>query len=233
MKKIKFKNWNAKLKKRLIITIILTVLLTFLVTYVFVKNLSSNLTTYIAKTVKKQNTLYLKDAFLASSQKDHSIDDLIHVIKNSKDEIAEVDFDMKKCSLLLSEITSHLNGNLDEYNTLGYRIEIPIGLLSKNPVLVNVGPKIPAKVELSDVALGNVRTTVKPFGINNAMIEVYIDIFIRTTVLYPFETIDIDSEYSSLVASKVITGTVPNFFGGMLSSQSGTIDIPIDQRSGE
>lgn len=228
MRKIKFKNWNEKTKRRLTMTIILTVLLSFFVTYVFIKNLSSNLTTYIAKSVKKQNTIFLKDAFIKSSGEGIDIDQLIKVVKNSKEEITEVDFDMQNCTLLLSSITANLNEQLMSYNTLGYRLDIPVGLLSKNPVLANIGPKVPIKVELQDVALGNVRTTVKPFGINSAMIEVYLDVFIRTTVLYPFETIESDSEFSSLIASKVISGTVPNFFGGLMNSQSGTINASLE-----
>ena len=132
-------------------------------------------------------------------------------------------------SSLLSSITDYINATLNEYNYLGYRIDLPVGLLSKNPIFANIGPKIPVKVELSDVALGNVRTTVKSFGLNNALVEVYLDIFIRTSVLYPFEVLEVDSEFSSLVSSKIIQGTVPNFWGSSINSKSDTIDLPLNE----
>ena len=229
MKRIKLKNWNVALKKKIMCVIIFSIFFAFLLSFIFIKNLSSNLTTYIAHSVKKQNILLLKESFAHVNEVDIDIDKLIKVLKNSKDEISEVDFDIKKSSQLLSEITGYLNENLNDYNFLGYRLDIPIGLLSKNPILTNVGPKIPVKVEVSDVALGNVRTNVKSFGINNALIEVYLDIFIRTSILYPFEVFEIDSEYSSLIASKIIAGSVPSLFGGTVNSKSDMINIPISE----
>lgn len=227
MNKIRFKNRAAIYKKRMTFSILLSVLLAFLLTTIFVKNLSSNLLDYAAKSVKKENLIILKNAFSEGLDSSIDIDDLIQVTKNSKEEITEVSFDMKKSSKLLSNVTSYMNEYLSDYNYLGYRIDIPVGIFIKNPLFVQIGPKIPVKVELSDIALGNVRTAVKPFGINSALIEVYLDIFVRTTILYPFETMDTDSEFSSLVTSKIISGTVPNFFGGTIDSKSDTINVPL------
>lgn len=227
MNKIRFKNRAAIYKKRMTFSILLSVLLAFLLTTLFVKNLSSNLLDYAAKSVKKENLIILKNAFSEGLDSSIDIDDLIQVTKNSKEEITEVSFDMKKSSKLLSNVTSYMNEYLSDYNYLGYRIDIPVGIFIKNPLFVQIGPKIPVKVELSDIALGNVRTAVKPFGINSALIEVYLDIFVRTTILYPFETMDTDSEFSSLVTSKIISGTVPNFFGGTIDSKSDTINVPL------
>lgn len=227
MNKIRFKNRAAIYKKRMTFSILLSVLLAFLLTTIFVKNLSSNLLDYAAKSVKKENLIILKNAFSEGLDSSIDIDDLIQVTKNSKEEITELSFDMKKSSKLLSNVTSYMNEYLSDYNYLGYRIDIPVGIFIKNPLFVQIGPKIPVKVELSDIALGNVRTAVKPFGINSALIEVYLDIFVRTTILYPFETMDTDSEFSSLVTSKIISGTVPNFFGGTIDSKSDTINVPL------
>lgn len=227
MNKIRFKNRAAIYKKRMTFSILLSVLLAFLLTTIFVKNLSSNLLDYAAKSVKKENLIILKNAFSEGLDSSIDIDDLIQVTKNSKEEITEVSFDMKKSSKLLSNVTSYMNEYLSDYNYLGYRIDIPVGIFIKNPLFVQIGPKIPVKVELSDIALGNVRTAVKPFGINSALIEVYLDIFVRTTILYPFETMEADSEFSSLVTSKIISGTVPNFFGGTIDSKSDTINVPL------
>ncbi len=229
MNKFKMKNWQFEEKRRLLISILLTCFLSFMITNIYIKNLSKNMTTYIGASVKKKNILLLKEAFTETSSTFKNVDDLILVTQNSKEEIIQVDFDMQMSSNLLSSITDYINATLNEYNYLGYRIDLPVGLLSKNPIFANIGPKIPVKVELSDVALGNVRTTVKPFGLNNALVEVYLDIFIRTSVLYPFEVLEVDSEFSSLVSSKIIQGTVPNFWGGSINSKSDTIDLPLNE----
>lgn len=229
MSKAKFKNWTFIEHKKLIIAILLTIALSFLITNIYIKSLSKNMTTYIGAAVKKKNTLLLKEAFSINQNDSSSIENLIKVIKNSKEEIVEVDFDMSASTHLLSSITGYINDNLTEYNYLGYRLDLPVGLLSKNPIFANLGPKIPVKVELSDVALGNVRTTVKSFGINSALVEVYVDIYIRATVLYTFEVLTVDSEYSSLIASKIIAGNVPSFWGGTINSKSDTINLPLTE----
>lgn len=229
MNKIKFKNWKSKTKKRIIISFFASLLVTLFLVTIFVKNISSGLTEYIAKTVNKENTLILKEAFSHSQNSNIDIDNLIMVVKNSKEEITEVNFDMKSASELLSSITGYMNEHISDYNYLGYRIDVPIGILSKNPLLTNVGPKIPIKVELSDVALGNVKTVVKPFGINNALVEVYLDIILRSSILYPFEVIEENTSYSSLITSKIITGKVPDFFGGTINSKSDTINLPLTE----
>lgn len=92
---------------------------------------------------------------------------------------------------------------------------------------MNLGPKIPVKVEIGDTALGNVFTTVKDFGINNALLELYVQIDLSTMILYPFETLEETTTYKTLLSSKVISGVVPDFYNGVLNSQSETIDLPI------
>ncbi len=209
-------------------TIIMTVIVTAIISLSMIKNLSKGLSDYIVGRVKKENTTILKEAFGAAGNTDVEVDELIRVIKNSKEEITEVEFDMKKSSELLSEVIFYLNESLSEYNYLGYRIDVPVGMFFQNPLFVNLGPRIPIKVELQDVALGNVRTAVKSFGINSALIEVYLDISIRALVLYPFAVFDTEQDYSSLVASKIISGTVPSLFGGAINSKSDEINLPLN-----
>lgn len=229
MKKIKLKNTACITKRRIVTALFMSLCLTCLLTFYFVNSLSSNLMSFAKLKVKKENTLILKEAFSHSQKSAIDIDKIISVVKNSKEEIVEVNFDMKASTDLLSSITAYINDRIENYNFLGYRLDIAVGVLSSNPLLYNIGPKIPVKVELSDVALGNVRTTVKPFGINNALIEVYLDIIIRSMILYPFEAVESQDEFSSLIASKIIAGSIPNFYGGTINSKSDTINLPLGE----
>lgn len=172
---------------------------------------------YIVGRVKKENTLILKEAFEVNSEMDLEPEELIKVIKNKKDEIVEVEFRLSECQKLLSNITKYINANLEEENFLGYRIDIPLGFASNNPLLMNLGPKIPLKIEISDVALGNVSTKVESFGINSALVKVFLEIYLKTSILYPFENIEETSTFYSLLSSKIITGTVPDFYNGSLT----------------
>lgn len=192
-------------------------------------SISYNVKDYLLERVNKENMLLLKSSFSYLKQEDVSLDNLISVVKNTKEEIVEVNFDIKECTLILSHISGYINDSLTEYNTLGYRLDIPTGIVSNNFLLQNLGPKIPIKVEIGDVALGNVTTTVKEFGINNALIKINLRLTLNTSILYPFEALTKSTTYDTLIASKIITGHVPDFYNGAINSKSDTITLPLNE----
>lgn len=195
------------------------------------KNISQyinfNMRDYMHSQVKKENTLILKEAFLHERNTGDKIENMIKIVKNSKEEIVEVDFDIERCTEYLYNVINYMNDVFEDYNYRGYRLDLPLGYITKNPFLMNLGPKIPIKVEIGDTALGNVFTTVKDFGINNALLELYVQIDLSTMILYPFETLEEKTTYKTLLSSKVISGVVPDFYNGVINSESETIDLPI------
>lgn len=229
MKKIRFKNTKLKFRHKLVIAIISSLFLVIYFCIFLINSISTNLIEYVSSKVKKENIILLKNAFSEVDYRNIDLNKLINVIKNSKEEIVEVDFDIDECSKILTEVTKYINERVDHYNYTGYKIDVPVGFATRTPILINMGPKIPIKVELSDTALGNVRTIAKSFGINSALIEVYVDIYIKTSVIYPSQILTEDSQYSSLVTSKIIVGSVPNFYNGSFNSKSATLDLPLGQ----
>ena len=157
-----------------------------------------------------------------------NLDNLMTVIKNSKEEIIQIDFNVKECTVILSNITSYINSNLEDYNHIGYRLDVPITLINNTPLFRNIGPKIPIKIELGDIALGNVKTVVRQFGINNALLEVYLEVTINTQTLFPLEITENSTTYESLISSKMIAGVVPNFYNGQINSKSDIISLPLN-----
>ncbi len=230
MKTVKFKNAKIHNKNRAIILILLTFLLINFFTIKLTNSIYPKLLDYALKKVKKENMLILKNAFSNRSARTIEVEKLLNVIKNSKEEIVEVSFDMRECYDILSGLSGYINEAITDYNFRGYVVDIPIGFLINSPLFANLGPSIPIKVELSDIALGNIRTKVVSFGINMAQIEVYADLTIDTTILYPFGSEEEKTEYSTLLASHIIAGKVPSLYGGVLSSSSGNIDIPLNQQ---
>lgn len=229
MNRVKLKNVKLQNRYKMLVTLFTSIILVILFTNEMTIKMSSNLLNYTVARVKKENILLLKSAFANGTPEDVDIDDVIYVVKNSKEEIVEVDFNMEDCSKILKNITGYINENIQEYNYLGYRLDIPLGFMNNNPMLVNLGPKIPVKVELADIAIGAVSTVVKPFGINNALVEVYLNITIFTSIMYPKEIINADSEYSALLTSKIISGSIPEFYGTGINSKSTSIDLPLNE----
>lgn len=229
MKKIKLKNYRIKSRNKVILFVLLSLFLTFYIATFIINTVSSNIYEYTKAKVRKENLTIIKEAFYNTDYSKLDVDNLIDVIKNSKEEILEVNFHLDECSKILMDITEYINKYVENYNFKGYRLDIPLGYNSVSPLLINIGPKIPIKVELSDVALGNVRTNAKSFGINNALIEVYLDIYIKTTIIYPSEVIYDNTNFSSLVSSKIISGNVPSFYNGTFTSKSDMINLPLTE----
>ncbi len=227
MSNIKFKNRKTKKTTGIVIFFLITIFFIIIIYKSLADYISFDIEEYVSEKVKKENVIILKKAFNKTSS-ESDIDDYIKVIKNSKEEIVEVEFNIKECTKILNEITGYMNEYLHNYNYVGYRMDIPIGYKLKNPIVMNLTPKIPIKVELTDIALGNVKTKVQEFSINSALLEVYLEVYLDTSILYPFETSTIDTSYTWLLSSKIISGKVPDFYNGTITNESPTFASSIN-----
>lgn len=110
-------------------------------------------------------------------------------------------------------------------------VEIPLGQITKNPVLANLGPKIPINFEI----VGNVKTNVvrkkEAFGINGAWMSLYIDVQANVQIVIPFTTEVAPVSTEIYIDSGVIMGDVPQFYGG--DGDNPSIAIPKDSLKDE
>lgn len=176
-------------------------------------------------------------------------DDMYNVIQNKDGEIQTIDFNPVIVNKFLSSTTSIVSNNLkkiekgkindisfinsEEYNIKnlknGVISEIPMGIISNNVLLSNIGPKIPVKLNLIGNVVSSVETTVKNYGINSALIEIYANVEITEEVIIPFQTERIKITNNIPVAIKIINGSVPDYYSdGKLNSSSNILSLPIE-----
>lgn len=226
MKTAKFKN---SYKKRTLLAMMMTIIITCILTSYITNRMSEAMINYTKNKVEKMNMTIMQKAFNKDQGNEIDIDKILYVIKNSNEEIVEVDFNIQECSDILDTIIDYINDEFSNYNFNGYRLDIPIGAIYKSPLLMNLGPKIPIKVEISDYAFGNVNTVIREFGINNVLVEIYLEIKLKTIILFP--TIDETKEtsYESLLTSKIINGKVPEFYNGLINAKSNDVSLSLNQ----
>lgn len=229
MRTVKFKNNKFRLKEKIIISLTLNVLLSTFMTYQISNKMTDKILDAADKMIKKDNNLKIKEAIAKANIPNEEGLKLIEVIKNSKEEIVEVDFNINECKKIMQSIIHYMNISTKGFNEKGYKMYIPLGYLSDSPLLLNLGPKIPINAKTTDVAMGNVKTTIKEYGINNALVEIYIEILLKVDTILPLEKREQDVTYETLVASKIITGSVPNFYNGTFTKESARINLPIDE----
>lgn len=107
-------------------------------------------------------------------------------------------------------------------------VEIPLGQATGNTVLANLGPKIPVHFEIVGSLRSDVVHEVKEFGVNAALIEIYIPVEVSIRIVVPFSTTTKEVSTRVFIDSRVIMGEVPDFYSG--SSGDGPIlSVPKDR----
>ena len=135
------------------------------------------------------------------------------------------------------DITDHISSNIiNEINDLKLEqidfvskshtknknvfLAIPSGVATNNVLFYNLGPKIPIKVAYIGNLFTNIKTNIKDYGINNALVEVYICIDIHNQIIAPFIDKVKKSSYTLLIASTIIQGQIPDYYNGLMEWES-------------
>lgn len=248
-KKFLIVNKNKKMKVINKIILIFIILVFFIVlTFKFInEKVSPILLSYAESSVKKLTNLVINRAISKQVAEDLSIDDLFIITKDGKDEIKTIDFNPILVNKTLTIITNNIQLNLkyleegkidllevpdtididfdEDKISKGIIYEIPSGVIFNNPMLANVGPKIPVKLSIIGDIVSTVNTKVTNYGINNALIEVSIIVEVEEMVILPITTKKIKVETTIPVAIKLIQGTVPDYYFNGIDTNSPSLAI--------
>lgn len=102
----------------------------------------------------------------------------------------------------------------------GIIYEIPIGAVTKSSLLANMGPKIPVKMHIIGDVVANVATSVKEYGINNALLQIGIYVEASGMVNLPFVSKKIMVNTTIPLSLKLIQGRIPNYYLNGINSSS-------------
>lgn len=226
MKKFKTKSIKSSHKEILIVIISLTTL--FIINY-YNKKISPKLINIATTKIEEITNIYIKNNIVPSSV---DVDKLIKINKNSKDEILYVDIDTTYANEIMVGVVKKIQANIFEFNVTDSLIKknedntyIMIPLLVSNDGILfqNLGPKIPIKLNFYEHAFGNVNVELVDYGINNALIKIYLEVFLEQKLYLPYKEEKITKNFSLLISSKIINGSVPSIYGGSINKSSSTL----------
>ncbi len=250
MNRFRFKKkLNRKLKKRnyfIIIFIIIAICVMMIFRYIN-KKITPLFLSLAESETEKLATLIINDAVGKQVADDLKTDNLFNINKDKNDLITSIDFNSNIVNKVLTTITSSVElnlkyleeGRIDLLNLpdsilvsydkkdleKGIIYRIPSGSVFNNTILSNIGPKIPVKLNLVGSIVSNIRTKTTNYGINNALIEVYVDIKVGLEVILPYTKKKTEVKSSIPIAIKMIQGNVPSYYSG---ASSADIAIPIE-----
>lgn len=223
----------------LIVMIIIGVLLSFILIN---KKVSPIMRVVAQDESKKVADIIINDAVKKELDNGLTFDKLF-IITYDNDKISTIDFDSIIINRLLNNVSNNIlvslrnveNGNINELEMLhtynmknlkrGIIYEIPLTYSYNNVFLSNLSPKIPVRIHPIGNINSKIRTEVTNYGINNALIEVYIDIEVNMQVVLPILTDTVNTKTSIPVALKLFKGEVPTYFGGLNGSNNFTLPI--------
>lgn len=197
---------------------------------------------YASVQTKRLAIEVLRNAGLPEVNKKIRESELFVIIKNNYGEIESIDFNTPVLNETLMLVAKNVRAKLKEveqgknlpeemYHDVlsrdlrnGIIYEVPVGVAFKNSFLANLGPKIPVKIEYSGNVGLDVKTRVSEYGINSALIEVYIYVEVMQRTILPFQSKDVKVTSEIPVIMKVVKGAVPNYLAGT----NGTYSLPME-----
>ncbi len=241
MKRFK-KRKIVKISKVIYMVITLIFFFTIFLFYLYNKTTNSNLVEASFIKLNEFMENFLSNNINYDLLKDDVIKDIIVINKNNSGEILYVSYDMEKAYYALDIVTKELEqrisdlerGKLDiedsniSMGKNGIALKVPLLLSTSSMLISNLGPSIYVPINFVGSLITNIKTKITDYGINNALVEIYITIELKTNLLIPITVKNEKINYDVLIASTVVNGRVPNVYGGLIESKSSSLSIPIE-----
>ncbi len=240
-RKIRLKKRGRIKINKLTISIILVIIFLLLWFFIFNKELLPILSNYALVETENISTKIINEAVTKKIAKEEYLNDLVETTLNKNGEIVSVDFNPVYVNKALSTITNEVQNNIKKIeegnvdfdseiikNNNDLIFEIPFGIVFRMPILADLGPKLPLKTKIIGNVISNINTKITNYGINNAMLEIYIEVEVSEQILLPFISKKTTVKENIPVAMKVIQGTVPKYYGGSMNNNSSMFSIPIE-----
>lgn len=200
--------------------------------------------------IGKFSTIVVNKAIAQVLEDKINTEDLFDTIMNEKGEIQTIDFNPIIVNQVLNVATSVVQNNLKlleqgNLDTIGIydmdlpenRIKdlkkgiitkIPIGVITGNSILANLGPSIPIRLHYIGDVNSNITTKITQYGINNALVEIGVKLQMTAQIILPFTTNKMLLDCDIPLAIKMIQGNVPNYYGSGLVKDSSLYSIPLE-----
>lgn len=247
-KKIIFFKHKKRFNLVAIISLLLIISLVLIFKYINIK-VSPIILNYATLEAKKVASVMINSAISKNISNKINIEELFIITKDTNGEIKTIDFDPSIVNSILTETTEIIQNNLknleegnidsldlpstnylsnSEKLKRGIIFEIPSGVVFGNSFFANLGPKIPVKLSLIGDITSEISTKVTNYGINNALIEIKLNLHLMEQVFLPLSSDKFELKTSVPLTLKLIQGTVPEYYSNGINQNSTPFILPIE-----
>lgn len=205
----------------------------FFFIYYFHRTLGPGLIRCAEDEVEKLSVLTLNNG-VRKYMANHDMGDILQIVRKENGDISLVRYDTKKLNQFTIELTSLLTKDLDllvkgNFEDLdldigrissnsylkvdeGILFMISLGSVTGNSLLANIGPKIPLNLSVIGNVQTDVHSKVTNYGLNNAMIEIFVDIQMQMVIQMPFLSKKVKIKKSIPLTMEMVQGEIPNYY---------------------
>ncbi len=230
---------------------LLVFLFLFLIVYLLLHFLGREITPILLETAElkiESLSSYIANQALSDLIQTNDFSDLYETITSEDGSIQRIDFHSTVVNQLLNtsirkmidlfqqvergELSSSSLSSFfseEELSCLSKGIlqEVPLGLVTGNPLLSNLGPKIPIRVHYVGDVEGNVTTNIQSYGINNALVKVNLNFTFTAQIQLPYLTQEKPMSFEIPLFIQMIPGKIPTYYGGEIIGDSNLYTLPI------
>ncbi|MDO4926123.1 MAG: sporulation protein YunB [Turicibacter sp.] len=237
-----FKRW-----RRRVIALSIVLGLVYLAHFMY-SNLYAIVMNYASKQTINIATLIIKEAIGQSELVSFNVEDVIHFEENDKGYVSSVYINTPELNRLLVSATHQVeeklllveSGDLSELGLDaiyggpyedGVLLSVPLTAALNLSLFHEYGPRFPVSAKVIGNAVTDIVTDVKPYGINNAMLEISLKVTVRMKVTLPFKSDETVVSVASPIVIKMITGQTPEYY--YIGSSSASPLSPFTNESGK
>ena len=157
----------------------------------------------------------------------------LYTINKNNNQIQSLSFNMNYINQIASDYINNLeetlfqieeglykNRNKSIYNrkllkisqNKGIIASIPLGALTNNIFLENIGPSIHVKYKTLSLSSSSIHKDVKNYGINHIAISIDIDVTLALQVIIPLSKEQFKEKYNIPLIYEIIEGEVPSWY---------------------
>ena len=213
--------------------LLIAVICSFGFIYYFNKILGPGLIECAENEMRRLTILVMNNSF-EKYLRENEISNLLEISRNQDNQIELIQYNTKLMNEITGDIVSILERDLyymtkgdfekldfqlknitDQYYEMmsdGILFTVSVGSATGNSLLANIGPKIPLNLSLVGEVLAEVETEVMEYGLNNVLMEVFIQIEVSTVIHMPFMSKKITVENKIPLTMEMIQGEIPGYY---------------------
>lgn len=211
---MKLKRYKKKTIGSYISIEIIIILLSIIIALLIINYFYNKFNKVVLPLAESETRKYMTEVINCSTENIKFDKDLFIINKNDNNEIKMITYNSYEATMLVSQITNNIQKRFDMIlNDNDYVVtEIPLGIIFNNSLLRNFGPRIKIRLKIIGNILSELQTEVKPYGINNALVEVRVKLNANARIILPIVSKDINVTNVVPISINIVNGSIPEAY---------------------